>query len=105
MGMYLFEAKYTTEGTKGLLKQGGTGRRTALEKLFSGMGGKLLDLYYAFGDVDVYVVTELPDNETAAAVALAVNNSGLVTTRTVVLMSPEDMDKACHKTVNYSPPK
>ena len=104
MAKYLFEASYTTEGTKGLLHEGGTGRRTAIEKMFRGLGGEIVDMYFAFGDVDVYVIADLPDNVSAAAAALAVNHSGAATVKTVVLMTLEEVDKACHKTVAYRPP-
>ncbi len=60
--------------------------------------------YFAFGDVDAYVIFDLPDNVTAAAVALAVNQGGGATVKTVVLISPEDMDKAGKKAVDYRPP-
>ena len=58
-------------------------------------------LYFAFGDVDAYVIGDLPDNESAAAMSLAVNQSGVATGRVVVLLTPEEMDKAGKKTVNY----
>jgi uncharacterized protein with GYD domain len=104
MAKYLFEASYTVEGTKGLLHEGGTGRRAAIEKMLGGLGGKIIDMYFAFGDVDVYVIADLPDNVSAAAAALAVNHSGGATVKTVVLMSLDEVDKACHKTVSYRPP-
>ena len=104
MAKYLFEARYTVEGTKGLLYEGGTARRAAIEKMLGGLGGKIVDIYFAFGDVDVYVIADLPDNVSAAAVALAVNHSGGATTKTVVLMTLDEVDKACHKTVSYRPP-
>ena len=104
MARYLFEAKYTVEGTKGLLHEGGTGRRAAIDKMFRGLGGEIKDIYYAFGDVDVYVIAELPDNVSAAAAALAVNHGGGATVKTVVLMTLDEVDKACHKTVAYRAP-
>jgi uncharacterized protein with GYD domain len=67
-------------------------------------GGKLESFYYAFGDVDVYVIIDAPDNTTAAAVALAVNQSDAVAVKTVVLIPPEDMDKAGRMAVAYRPP-
>ena len=104
MTTYLFEARYTAEGTKGLLHEGGTGRRAAIEKMIHGLGGKIIDIYFAFGDVDVYVIADLPDNVSAASAALAVNHSGAATVKTVVLMTLDEVDKACHKTVSYRPP-
>jgi uncharacterized protein with GYD domain len=104
MAKFLIEANYTAEGAKGIAREGGTGRRAAIAKMTEGLGGKMESFYYAFGDVDAYVIVDLPDNVTAAAVALAVNQAGLATTKTIVLLSPEDMDKAGKKSVDYRPP-
>jgi uncharacterized protein with GYD domain len=104
MAKYLFEARYTPEGAKGIAREGGTGRRAAIAKMTEGLGGKLESFYYAFGDVDAYVIVDLPDSVTAAAVALAVNQAGLASVKTVVLLAPEDMDKAGKKAVDYRAP-
>jgi uncharacterized protein with GYD domain len=105
MAKYLFEARYTAEGVKGLVRDGGTGRRAAVEKACVSAGGKLEAMYFAFGDVDAYVVADLPDNVSAAALALAVNQAGVATTHTVVLMTAEEVDAAGKKAIAYSPPK
>jgi uncharacterized protein with GYD domain len=104
MAKYLFEARYTIEGAKGLAREGGSGRRAALAKMAEGLGGKLEAFYFAFGEIDAYVIVDVPDSVTAAAVALAVNQTGAAGVRTVVLISPEDMDKAAKKSVEYRPP-
>jgi uncharacterized protein with GYD domain len=104
MAKYLFEAHYTTDGAKGLAREGGSGRRAALAKMAEGLGGKLESFYFAFGEVDAYVICDVPDSVTAAAVALAVNQSGGAAVKTVVLISPEEMDKAAKKSVEYRPP-
>ena len=67
MPKYLIQASYTVEGTKGVLKDGGTKRRTAVSVLMKQLGGRVEAFYYAFGDADVYVIVEAPDNVTAAA--------------------------------------
>ena len=104
MGKYLFQASYTAEGTKGLARDGGSGRRESVEKAIAGMGGKLESFYYAFGDVDAYVIADLPDHEAAAALALAVNQSGAASVKTVVLMTVKEVDNAAKKAVQYRPP-
>jgi uncharacterized protein with GYD domain len=104
MAKYLFEGKYTAEGAKGVARDGGTGRRTAVEKLLASVGGRLEAVYFAFGGIDVYVVADLPDNAAAAAVALAVVQSGMASANTVVLLTPEEMDAATKKPVAYRPP-
>ncbi len=104
MPKYLLQASYTAEGTKGLAKEGGTKRRAHIEDLVKRLGGKLEAFYYAFGEHDVFVIGELPDAESAAAVSLAVNGSGAVRLKTTVLLSPEEMDRASKKSVGYRPP-
>ena len=104
MPKYLFEANYTAEGAKGVAKDGGTARRAAVEKAFAGLGGRVESFYFAFGGTDAYVIADLPDNVTAAAMALAVAQSGKATTRTVVLLTPEDVDAATKKAVAYRGP-
>jgi uncharacterized protein with GYD domain len=104
MPKYLIEASYTLQGVKGVQSEGGSGRRDAVAKLAESAGGRLECFYFAFGDRDVYTIVELPDNESAAAVALAVNASGGVSVRTVVLMDPEEVDAAAKRSVDYRPP-
>jgi uncharacterized protein with GYD domain len=104
MPKFLFEAAYTLDGTKGLQRAGGSSRRDAIAAVAEGLGGRLESIYFAFGERDVYVTLELPDNESAAAVALAVNASGGTTVRTVVLLTPEEVDAAARRSVEYRPP-
>lgn len=104
MPKYLVQASYTTEGTKGLLKEGGTKRRAAVEELMKGLGGKLEAFYFGFGDADAFVIIDGPDNVTAAAVSLAVNASGAASVKTTPLLTPEEIDQATKRTVHYRPP-
>ena len=104
MAKYLFEANYTPEGAKGIIKEGGSARRAAIEKAVTALGGRLEAFYFAFGGVDAYVIVDLPDNATAAAMALAVGQSGLASTKTVVLLTGEEVDAATKKSVTYRGP-
>lgn len=104
MALYLWYAKYESEGVKGLIAEGGSKRRAAVQQMVEKAGGKLHSFYYAFGDADVYGVTEFPDQMSAIAVSLAVNASGLTTLRTIPLFTAEDMDGAAKKTVAYRAP-
>jgi uncharacterized protein with GYD domain len=104
MPKYLVQASYTTEGTKGLLKDGGSKRRAAAEEAIRGLGGRLEAFYFAFGDADAYVIADAPDNVSVAAISLAINASGSVQAKTIVLLTPEEMDQAAKKTVSYRPP-
>ena len=106
MPKYLFQGSYTEQGLKGMLKEGGSKRREAAERLVKGMGGRLEAYYYAFGSDDFVVIADLPSNLDAAALSLAVNASGAVQSRTTVLITPEEADQATKKmkTVTYRPP-
>ena len=104
MPKYLFHGSYTQEGVKGLLKEGGTSRRATIEALAKGMGGSIEAFYFAFGESDVYVIGDLPDQATAAALSLTVGAAGAIQLSTTVLITPEEIDEAAKKTVNYRPP-
>lgn len=104
MPKYLVQANYVGDGLKGLLKDGGTGRRAAVNKLFESVGGKVEAFYYAFGETDLFVIADVPDNVTAAALSLTVNAAGTATARVTVLLTPEEIDAAAKKTPSYRPP-
>jgi len=104
MPKYLIHANYVGEGIKGLMKEGGSSRRDAVQKLFESMGGKLEAFYYAFGDTDAYVIMDLPDNVAAAKAVLTVNSSGTVVCKTTVLMTPEEVDEATKNIPTYRAP-
>ncbi len=105
MPKYLARANYVGEGGKGLLKEGGTSRRAIVEKMIKSVGGTMEAFYYAFGDTDLYVIADLPDNASMAALALLVTSSGTVNVKSTVLMTPEEVDAAAKKTPLYSPLK
>jgi len=104
MAKYLFEASYSQDGVRGVQSAGGSSRREAVSAVAENVGGSLESFYFAFGDSDAYVVVDLPDNESAAAVALTVNATGAVTVKTTVLLTPEDVDAAAKRSVDYRPP-
>jgi uncharacterized protein with GYD domain len=106
MAKYLIKASYNAEGTRGLLKDGGTNRRDAAAKVIGEMGGKLECFYFAFGDRDAYVIADIPNEIAAAAIGLKINASGLVGMSTTPLLTPEQIDAACDKgtTLAYQAP-
>jgi uncharacterized protein with GYD domain len=104
MAKYLVSASYTAEGAKGVLKDGGTKRRQAAEEAVKSVGGKLEAFYFAFGDSDAFIIVDAPDHATIAATSLAINASGAVRTKTVVLLTPEEIDQASKKGTTYRAP-
>jgi uncharacterized protein with GYD domain len=104
MPKYLIQANYVGEGLKGLLKEGGSSRRATIEKLLGSVGGRVEGFYYAFGDTDAFVIVDLPDNVTAAALSLTINATAAVTIKVTALLTPEEIDAAAKKTLAYRPP-
>ena len=104
MPKYLLQVSYTAEGAKGLLKDGGSKRRAAAKTLVESLGGKLETIYYAFGDSDAFVIADMPDNASVAAASITLAASGALTSKTTVLLTPEDIDQAAKKTARYTPP-
>ena len=103
MGKYLVIGSYTAEGAKGLLKEGGTSRRAETERLAAALGGKIEAYYFAFGEDDFYILADMPNNVSAAAAPLIAGATGSVRVRTVVLLTPEEVDavKAKAAAVNF----
>jgi uncharacterized protein with GYD domain len=101
---YLIRASYTPTGMKGLLTEGGTGRRESVGKMVADAGGTLESFHFAFGDDDAYLIVDAPDNVTTAAMSLLVNASGAATSKVTVLMTPEEVDQATRVTFDYTPP-
>ena len=104
MARYLFEVSYTPSGVAGVMKEGGSGRRDMVEKLVANVGGTLEAFYFTFGSTDAILIAELPDHETAAAISLTVAASGAASAKTVVLLTPEEIDRATQQSVAYRPP-
>jgi uncharacterized protein with GYD domain len=98
---YLWKASYTKAGVKGVAAEGGSARVKAVSEAAHSVGGRVEAFYFAFGDADVYVIVDLPDNEAATAVALTVNSSEAVNLQTIPLLSPEEVDAAAKRSVQY----
>ena len=104
MAKYMFIASYTAEGAKGVLKEGGSSRREAVAKAIASGGGSLEAFYFGFGTDDSYTIADLPDHASAAAAALTVSATGTSTVRTVVLLTPAELDEASQKRLDFRPP-
>ena len=104
MPKYLIQVQYTAEGAKGLIKDGGSVRRKVVETTVGQFRGKLEAFYFAFGADDAVIIVDIPDPESMAAVSLAVTASGTIRTRATVLLTPEQIDEAAKKHVDYRAP-
>ena len=104
MPKYLLDVNYTHDGIRGVRAQGGSARQAAAQTAAESVGGTVESFFFAFGGTDVYVIADLPDNVAAAALALAVTAAGGATVKTIVLLTPADVDAAVGREVSYRPP-
>jgi uncharacterized protein with GYD domain len=104
MGKYLLHGSFTAEGLRGVIKEGGTSRTKAVTTLAQSVGGSLDAYYFAFGDDSYFVVVDLPNDEAAAAVALAVGAAGTTSNSTIKLLTPEQVDAAIKLSPKYRAP-
>ena len=102
MPHYLMQVAYNTTGLAGLVKE----PQNRIEKVtpaIQALGGRVECGYYAFGEYDVIVVCELPDNVSAAAFAMAVGAGGTVASyRTTVLLTWDEAVEAMRKAAESS---
>jgi len=106
MPVYLGRFGYTTDAWAKLIADPEDRTQAAREAVES-LGGTLHGLWWAFGDCDGYWLGDLPDNASAAAVAIAVAGSGTMRlNETHVLLTAEELVEALKKakTVTFRPP-
>lgn len=104
MPKFLIQASYTPDGTKGLLSEGASGRRAAVEQVVAGLGGRVEAMYFAFGADDLVMIVELPDSVSMAAASLTVKASGALQTRATPLLTLGEIDEAARRQVSFRAP-
>lgn len=104
MAKYLIQANYSAEGSKGVANDKASGRKAALEQALASVGAKLDAIYYSFGDCDVVLTVDAPDNATVAAFGKAACSTGLARTTTTPLLSIDEADQAIKKGIKYRGP-
>jgi uncharacterized protein with GYD domain len=104
MSKYLVQFRYTQEGIKGLLKEGGSKRRSAVKKAIESVGGKMECFHFTFGKYDGFGVAEMPNAAAAAAFSMQVAATGKVTIHTTAIVEPEEIDTAARRKLAYRAP-
>jgi len=104
MPKYLLEVNYTLDGLQGVVAKGGSARKAAASAAAKSVGGKLDAFYYAYGDDDAFIIADLPDATAGLAISLNVNASGAVRLSTLPLITPEEIDAASKKSIDYRAP-
>jgi len=104
MPKYLITGSYTIEGAKGVIAEGGSGRVAAVTKLIASLGGTVESFYFGLGGDDFYVTVDVPSNTAAAAGTMTVAAAGGANARTIVLLTPEEIDAAAKLSPIYRAP-
>lgn len=91
MATYITLLKFTDQGIKNI-KQG-PDRLDAAKKVFKAAGAEIKDFYLLMGQYDAIVISEAPDDETTAKVALMVSAMGNVKTETFRSFSESEYRK------------
>ena len=101
MGKYLYQVKYTTEGMKGVLAEGGSKRVEEVSRVAQAMGGSLESLHFSYGEYDAILIIDLPSKVNVAASLLMVEATGTATAKVTELMTANEMDEASKKVLPY----
>jgi uncharacterized protein with GYD domain len=90
MPSYLVQGSYTTEALAALMKKP-QNRAEVVRKAIENLGGSLVGLWLSFGDQDIVCIIDMPDNLSAAAIALSIAAGGaLKSTKTTPLLTVEE---------------
>jgi uncharacterized protein with GYD domain len=106
MPLYMYRVGYTSESWAAQVQKPTT-REEALRPIVRSLGGKILSFYYAFGEDDVILIAQFPDNKAAAGMALAAASGGALShiTTTPLMTVNEGMGAMRQaKRVKYVPP-
>jgi uncharacterized protein with GYD domain len=102
MPHFLVQVGYNSRGLAALVKE----PQDRIEKVtpaIEALGGRVESAYYAFGDSDIILICEMPDNSSAAAFALAVGAGGTVSSyKTTVLLTSDEAVQAMRKAAESS---
>lgn len=105
MAKFMISASYSQEGIKGVIASGGSSRVAVVSSLAEAVGGSVESFYFSFGGDDVVAIVDLPDNASAASIAMAVGASGALSSYTTTpLLTAEEIDAAASSTPGYQPP-
>jgi uncharacterized protein with GYD domain len=106
MAYYMVQASYSQAATAAMVKNP-QDRAEGLRPIIERLGGKLISLYFAFGEYDVVGVAEMPDNVSSAAFSMAISAGGAVrAVKTTPLMTVQESIEAMRKAgqAGYRPP-
>ena len=77
MAYYLYQAAYSAEALRVLTKKP-VNRFEVVRKAVEELGGRVEGAWFAFGEYDVVLILQMPDNVSAAALSLAASAGGAI---------------------------
>ena len=105
MGKYLFEIRITKfDRERFKTKRFGSEWKTSLEDAVKHVEGTVESLYFALGDVDAFLVAEVPKEASVAELALKILEGGDATLRTVVLVDTNALNNGFLHEWKWRPP-
>ena len=107
MPLYMWQAAYNAEAWAALTEKP-QNRVQVVRRVVERLGGKMRNAFFSFGEYDVVLIVEMPDNVSAAAMSMAIEAGGVIrNSRITVLLPPEDGLAAMKKApeAGYRPPK
>lgn len=105
MAKYMIGANYSSDGMKGVLADGGTSRKAAVEALAASVGGTVEAVYFSFGQQDITIICDAPDEATIATIGMTVVATGATASyRSIRLLTAEEVDAAAKKSPGYRAP-
>lgn len=97
MGLYMVQGAYTAE-TVAMMTKNPQDRSAPMRELAQKLGGRLVGFYFCFGEYDVVMLVEVPDDITAGAAAMAAVSAGhLKALKTTKLLTVEETMEAMRK--------
>jgi uncharacterized protein with GYD domain len=98
MPLYMYEATYTAESWAAQMKNPQNRVEAVGRAACEAVGGKLIGGWYCFGDYDLVIIADVPNNESMAAIALAIGAGGAIkASRTTTLMTGAELVGALKK--------
>jgi uncharacterized protein with GYD domain len=102
---YLWTAEYSGTGAAGAIKDGGTGRKAAIEGLVGSVGGSIEACYFSAVGAGVVLIVDIPDQASATAVLFTIQASGAIGATSVTpLLTSSELDAAMKMSPAYRPP-
>jgi uncharacterized protein with GYD domain len=106
VALYALQTAYAPIGWAALLKDP-QNRMEAVKPVVQRLGGRVVDGWLTFGDYDVLVICQLPDNVSATALSMAISAGGAVkSVKTTPLVTFDEGLEALKKAkdAGYAPP-